>query len=225
MSIINIYHGSSKVIEHPIYDEGKSYNDYGRGFYCTEDIELAKEWASTLDIGGYANHYTLNTDDLRILNLSAAEYSSLSWLAVLMENRICRLGTAIEKRGRDYLLENFLPDYERYDVIIGYRADDSYFSFARAFIANTISLAQLERALRLGKLGEQIVLKSEKAFESIRFVDYSAVDNAVYYPMRKTGDENVKEAYQKELMLEDTAGIYIRDIIREEMKPGDDRLR
>lgn len=59
--------------------------------------------------------------------------------------------------------------YENYDVIIGYRADDSYFSFASAFLNNTISLAQLERAMFLGKLGEQVVLKSERAFSQLHF--------------------------------------------------------
>ena len=49
-----------------------------------------------------------------------------------------------------------------YDVIIGYRADDSYFSFAKDFINNTISVEQLAEAMRLGELGIQIVLKSER---------------------------------------------------------------
>ena len=51
-----------------------------------------------------------------------------------------------------------------------------YFSFARAFINNEISLAQLSYAMRLGKLGEQFVLKSPVAFERIRFVSYEIAD-------------------------------------------------
>ena len=39
-----IYHGSSRIIEKPLFNFGKKYNDYGIGFYCTEEMELAKEW-------------------------------------------------------------------------------------------------------------------------------------------------------------------------------------
>ena len=41
--VIDIYHGSPKVIERLVFGEGKVHNDYGRGFYCTEHAELAKE--------------------------------------------------------------------------------------------------------------------------------------------------------------------------------------
>ena len=40
-----IYHGSQQIVETPKFGIGKKYNDYGQGFYCTESIELAKEWA------------------------------------------------------------------------------------------------------------------------------------------------------------------------------------
>ena len=39
-----LYHGSEKIIQKPIYGQGKKYNDYGLGFYCTDSIDMAKEW-------------------------------------------------------------------------------------------------------------------------------------------------------------------------------------
>ena len=225
MSKMIIFHGSPNIVEKPVFGKGKKYNDYGQGFYCTEHAELAKEWACTEGVDGYANCYEIETDGLNILNLSSEEYTVLNWLAILLKNRIGRLSAPIEKRGREYLLQNFLPEYESYDAIIGYRADDSYFSFARAFVSNTISLKQLGYAIKLGKLGEQFVLKSEKAFDAIRFLDYTPADSTVYYPKRKARDEEAREAYLKELENEDLNGIYLRDIIREEMKQNDVRLR
>ena len=71
---------------------------------------------------------------------------------------------------RKYIFDNFNVDYKNYDIIKGYRADDSYFSFARSFVSNEISLKQLGYAMRLGKLGEQYVLKSKKAFDTIKFI-------------------------------------------------------
>lgn len=225
MSKIVLYHGSPEIIEVPIFGKGKSYNDYGKGFYCTQHIELAKEWACTEGTDGYANRYEIETDGLKILNLSNEEYTILHWLALLMKNRKGRLGTPIMKRGKEYLLEHYLPDISGYDAIIGYRADDSYFSFAKSFVNNAISLKQFGNAMRLGKLGEQFVLKSKKAFDTIKFLDYTVADNTEYYFKRKTRDDEARAAYYKELENEDLDGIFMRDIIREDIKPNDPRLR
>ncbi len=225
MSKLILFHGSSKIVECPEFGKGKSYNDYGKGFYCTEHIELAKEWACSEGIDGYANRYEIETSNLSILNLSSPEYTILNWLAILMIHRKGRLSTSLAVRGREYLIENFLPGFENYDAIIGYRADDSYFSFARSFVLNEISLKQLSCAMRLGKLGEQFVLKSQKAFDSIKFLDYTIADHSIYYFKRKVRDEEARAAYRKEIEKEDMDGIYMRDIIREAMKSDDPRLR
>ena len=225
MSKLVLYHGSPDIIEKPVYGKGKTYNDYGQGFYCTENLELAKEWACTEGIDGYANQYEIETNDLKILNLSSGEYTMLHWLALLMTYRKIRLSTPVMKRGAEWLKEHFFLDIDEYDVIIGYRADDSYFSFARAFVNNEISLEQLSRAMRLGKLGEQFVLKTSKAFETIKFVSYQVADNTVYYAKRKARDDGARTAYFEELEKEDINGIYMRDMIRGEVKVDDPRLR
>ena len=224
MKKLNIYHGSSIIIEKPLFGYGKKYNDYGQGFYLTENLEIAKEWACTESTSGYANHYEINTDGLKVLNLLLDEYTILNWLAILMDNRKVRLSTPIAKRGRDYLLNNFLPDYKGYDVIIGYRADDSYFSFARSFVSNEISLKQLAYVMKLGKLKEQFVLKSEKAFKAIKFIDYEVANKEIYYAKRKARDHEARKGFYRELENEDINGIFMRDIIREEMKNDDERL-
>lgn len=225
MSKLTIYHGSSEIIEKPQFGKGKTYNDYGRGFYCTEHMELAKEWACTEDVDGFVNQYEIDLSKLKVLNLSSDEYTILHWLAMLMKHRKVRLSTPVMKRGREWLMEHFLPDAEGYDAIIGYRADDSYFSFARAFVNNEISLNQLSYAMRLGKLGEQIVLKSKKAFDEVNFVSYETCDNTIYYAKRKARDDEAREAFHAEIEKDDLNGLYMRDILREEVKPDDARLR
>ena len=222
---MRLYHRSDNIIEKPVYGKGARYNDYGKGFYCTENLELAKEWACTEGIDGYANQYELETDGLKILHLSSGEYTILHWLALLMTYRKLRLSTPVMKRGAEWLKEHFLINIEDYDAVIGYRADDSYFSFARAFVSNEISLGQLSRAMKLGKLGEQFVLKSREAFEAIQFVSYIASDNTVYYARRKARDDAARAAFLAELEKDDMDGIYIRDLIRGEVKPDEPRLR
>ena len=225
MSKLILYHGSSNIIEQPVFSKGKAYNDYGKGFYCTEHVELAKEWACSENVDGYANRYEIDTSDLTVLDLSSSEFTILNWLALLMLHRKARLSTPLARRGKEYLIQNFLPDFEHYDAIIGYRADDSYFSFARSFVSNEISLKQFGYTMKLGKLGEQFVLKSQKAFKMLKFIDYAVADNTIYYAKRKVRDDEARTAYNKELENEDLDEIFMRDIFREEMSNNDPRLR
>lgn len=217
MEKLILYHGSSEIVRKPLYGTGRMHNDYGQGFYCTESLELAKEWACTENSNGYANEYELITDNLKILNLSDEKYNILHWLALLLDNRIIKVTTPIMKNSIEWLINNYYINVSEYDVIIGYRADDSYFAFARAFINNQISLKQLSYAMHLGKLGEQVVIKSEKAFDCIRFVDCFEADNLEYYIKRKKRDDDARIAFLKEMENEDKEGIYMRDILRGEV--------
>ena len=108
----------------PVFGYGKSRNDYGLGFYCTEDLTLAKEWAVTKDSNGYANCYSIETENLTCLDLNSEQYTILHWLSVLLENRIFDINTALAQEAKEYLLKNFSVPYNEYDIITGYRADD-----------------------------------------------------------------------------------------------------
>lgn len=221
---ITIYHGSNKIIGKPIYGVGKPYNDYGLGFYCTKHLELAKEWSCIENVDGYVNQYEIELNDLNILNLSNQEYTVLHWLAILVEYRDFVVKSPIMNRAKSWLKNKFKIDLEPYDVIIGYRADDSYFAFAKAFLNNEISLKQLSYAMHLGNLGEQIVLKSKRAFDCIQFQSYEFVDNKEYYPKRLARDRQARTAFFKELEKEDLNGIFIRDLMREDVNANDPRL-
>ena len=220
-----LYHGSPEIVQKPEYGRGKPYNDYGSGFYCTQNIDLAKEWACGENTDGFVNRYEINPAVLRILNLSSEDYTILHWLALLMKYRRVRITGSIMRQGMEWLTTHFLPDIDRFDAVIGYRADDSYFSFARAFVNNEISLKQLSYAMKLGELGEQFVLKSEKAFSAIRFISCEQVSNAMYFPRRKQRDEAARAAFREERDRDDLNGLFIRDIIRERILPDDPRIR
>ena len=168
---MDMYHGSpTTIINKPSIDYKNIHNDFSQGFYCTENKDLAKEWAVSSLRDGFCNKYALNTENLNILNLNTVEYSILNWIAVLVNHRLFTSNTPIERRAMKYLIDNFYINVNAYDVIIGYRADDSYFDYAQSFIQNTISLDQLSKAMYLGKLGEQIVIKSEFAFSNLIFI-------------------------------------------------------
>lgn len=113
----------------------------------------------------------------------------------------------------------------RYDIIVGYRADDSYFSFAQDFVLGVISLEKLSEAMRLGKLGEQIVLKSPKAFETIYFQNYENVDAEIYYIKKAEREREARREYRRRKKESaDIHELFMLDIMREGMENGDTRL-
>ena len=112
---MKLYHGSKYIIEQPVFGDGNPRNDYGLAFYCTENIEMAKEWAVSEDCNGFANEYEFGADGLKELNLLDEKYNILNWLAILLENRIFRSNSELAEEGKRYILDNFLPEYREYD--------------------------------------------------------------------------------------------------------------
>ena len=222
-----IYHGSQQIVEVPKFGIGKTYNDYGQGFYCTDNIELAKEWACPVKNDGYANKYILHLDGMNVMHLTNGQFNILNWLAILLSNRKFDITSPVGNSAREFILSRFMPDTTNVDVMIGYRADDSYFSFAEDFVNNTISLRDLNRAMQLGTLGEQIVLLSERSFKQIEFANYEIADYREYYFKRAERDQNARASYanQKKNLQQLMNDIFILDIIREDMKHDDPRLQ
>lgn len=221
--IITIYHGSEKIVEVPTFGEGKKNNDFGLGFYCTESEGLAKEWAVSSLRSGFANKYTLDTEYMRILNLNSPEYTILNWIAVLVEHRLFSIKTPVARRAKQYLIDNFSINVNAFDIITGYRADDSYFDYAESFLNNGISVEQLARAMKLGKLGEQIVIKSQFAFSRLKFEGFDVAEKDEFYVLRKSRDDEANRLYL-EMLEEEGDGLYIQDIIRGGIKNDDPRI-
>ncbi len=224
---MTLYHGSEFVVEKPQLTLGKEHNDYGRGFYCTEDKALACEWACKENNDGFANEYSLNPRGLRILNLLDPHYSILNWIALLLKNRTFSIQEEIAVDARDYVLENFLIDTSDYDVVVGYRADDSYFSYAQSFINNAMPIRSLDKALRLGKLGVQVALVGERAFTQLKFVSMEFADREIHYPRFFSRDTQARTIYRDEIKRSRSYrdDIFVMDILREEIKNDDARIQ
>ena len=190
-----LYHGSSHIVDQPKYGYGKPYNDYGLGFYCTEDLNMAMEWGVDRNRDGYANCYEMDCEGLRILDLNDPQYCILHWLRILLENREFDVPSSLAFDAKEYLLNTFDIAYKSYDAIIGYRADDSYFSFAQDFLNGTISYRQLNNAMHLGRLGQQFVLKSKRAFEQIRFTGSEIARSDAWYAKKMLRDRTARREY------------------------------
>lgn len=170
MGKIILYHGSPNKVVVPQFGFGEGKHDYGKGFYLTDNIELAKEWAVCRpdEMNGWVHKYELETDDLKILDFQ--KHNILSWLAELMKHR----DAADSKRYR-MLAKKFIAKYGvdtgKYDVIKGWRANASYFYIAKEFVRDNIDMDILEELLSIGGLGIQYCIKSELAYSKLTEVE------------------------------------------------------
>lgn len=167
MGRIILYHGTPDEIVLPKYGGGKEKHDYGNGFYLSENIELAKEWAVCRpnEMNGWVHEYEFNTDGLKILDFE--QHNVLAWLAELMKHR-----DAADSKRYHMLAKKFIAKYgmdtSEYDVIKGWRANASYFYIAREFVRDNIDVDILEELLSLGGLGIQYCIKTERAYSRLR---------------------------------------------------------
>lgn len=222
-----LLHGSQKIIENPSILFSNDHNDYGRGFYCTKSEEMAKEWACRKGSDGFVNKYLIDEKGLSTLNLADGKHSVLNWIAILLKNRVFSLNSPIAVEARKYLIEHFSVDTSKFDLVIGYRADDSYFRYAESFVENSLSLNELSKALYLGKLGLQTVLISEESFRRIRFISSSPAEGSVYYPKFIQRDTEARLAYSEQIAKSTMAkdDIFVLDILREGIGNDDPRIQ
>ena len=227
MSFMQLLHGTDHIIEVPDIHISNPHNDYGMGFYCTRVDEMAREWACKKNTDGFVNIYSLDTEGLKTLNLLDGNHTVLNWIALLLQFRTFKLDSAVALDARDYIIEHYAIDLGDYDIVVGYRADDSYFQYAESFVSNTLPLRSLNLALKLGKLGEQTVVISPKAFARLRFTDVYPVDKSIYYPKFLYRDTRARDTYRKEIKKSKSYrnDIFVLDILREEMSNDDPRIQ
>lgn len=167
MENLILFHGSPNEIVTPTFGLGNEKHDYGMGFYLTESIELAKEWAVCRpdETNGWVHKFEFDTEGLKILDFQ--QINVLSWLAELMKHR-----DASDTKRYRVLAQKFIEKYgidtSDYDVIKGWRANASYFYIAKEFVKDNIDIDILEDLLSLGGLGIQYCIKTEKAYAKLR---------------------------------------------------------
>ncbi len=194
MSKIILYHGTSDKTVVPTYGLGEDKHDYGRGFYLTENINLAKEWAVCVpnQENGWVHKYELDISELKILDFQ--EKNILSWLAELMKHR-----DASDTKRYKVLSEKFIERYgietEKYDVIKGWRANASYFYIAKEFVRDNVDIEILEELLSLGGLGIQYCIKSELSYSKLKQLESGliSVDYKEFHEKYNQRDVTVRQ--------------------------------
>ena len=166
MDKLILFHGTPDKIVVPTYGKGEEKHDYGQGFYLTESIDLAKEWAVCRpnEGNGWVHKYQLDTDGLKILDFQ--DKGVLAWLAELMKHRDADDSKRYRMLAKKFI-EKYGVDTKEYDVIKGWRANASYFYIAKEFVRDNIDMDILEELLSLGSLGIQYCIKSELAYSKL----------------------------------------------------------
>lgn len=171
-----LYHGSSFIIKEPNLEHSREDVDFGRGFYLTEDIEMAKKWASNKKTS-QINEYELDISSLKILKLKPND----TWLDYVASNR-------------GYV--DIKYDDDKYDVIIGPTADDKLYNTLDSYFSGLLSKDIAIKVLNIADFSEQVVLKSEKELENLHFVksiELSKEEKAHYYEMARNERKLVVE--------------------------------
>ena len=219
MSKLVLYHGSQKIVQKPVCGGSRPYTDFGPGFYCTEQIEAAKEWACMEHKDGYVNQYELEMGGLRVLDLTGDENLLLNWLALLITNRRIPITTPVMKKAFEQLQARFLPDLSEYDIVLGYCADDAFFSYVRAYIDDEISLSILMQRILMEKAEIQYVLKSQKAFRALAFRSVDRIDANEYSIKRKRRAEAQFECRCGAAETDSNCSLYEKAYGRKNKKP------
>lgn len=174
---IDLFHGSDHVVENPCFGFGRDDNDYGSGFYTTRIYNKAVSWAKSMGSPelSFVNKYSIDVETLNVVNLD--NFGVLAWIAEIAAHRPIK----------SELSSDFLPDFvNKYkidtsnaDIIIGYRADDSYTDVIGAFCDGLITCDEVQRLFYKGNLGEQYFIKSESAFRCLHFVGADNVSDII----------------------------------------------
>jgi len=209
---IILYHGSEHIIKIPEFGKGEINNDYGRGFYCTKNKGLAGEWAVLWsEQDGYINEYSFDYTGLKVLYLNQMPVEN--WIAVLVANRRGDYEEEYQRRIK-FFVDKFGLDISEYDVIEGWRADDAFFRYVENFFALALSVEKIKEALKFGDLGNQICLKSKRAFEVIKFRTHYPAPASRFLKPAEERDANAKRQYR--VMGDKTIGTLLVDLVGRE---------
>lgn len=196
-NIVTLYHGSNIVIDKVIYGAGKNDNDYGKGFYTTQDKKRAEEWAGLQRGDSVCNEYELNTEGLKVCNLD--DFGPLVWIATVMRGRGLH-DLNIDKVVASRFCDKYAIDISKYDIIIGYRADDSFFRIVEAFANRVLTVTDVVNCFYKAKLGIQVCLKTRRAFSKLKFIRSSKVSDTI-----------VKYALNNDRNARNTAKVFINN--------------
>lgn len=155
-----LYHGSSLAVERPNLSLSRKNLDFGPGFYTTANKNQAADFARKVAVRRASQMQTVSVYDF---NLEAAETN----LDVL---RFPSPGRA----WLDFVSKNRRSAYrgQPRDLVIGPVANDDVFAALIVFEQGILTAEQTLESLKVKKLYNQFVFKSEKALSFLQYLNF-----------------------------------------------------
>lgn len=156
-----LYHGSIDIVAAPEIREPNRTLDYGKGFYLTSSAQQAEAWVRRKlkdDITlGYVNTYEYDEDMEAMFETLVFELPDEAWLDFVMANRMN-------------------PDFKHnYDIVKGPVANDRVYASFALYEAGLLDKHELINELRAYKLVNQTLIHTERALESVKWIDAKEV--------------------------------------------------
>lgn len=161
--MIKLYHGTNAFFEQPDLSKCRPFKDFGKGFYLTPDLTVAKRMAERCversDWQGAPKYvYVYTFDDADLSELSIRRFTSVvneEFALFVMANRQMR---------------SKMPDHNRdnrYDIVVGPIADDRMGVLFRRFEDGEITLEFMTNELKFKKLSMQYSFHTTKALSKL----------------------------------------------------------
>lgn len=175
---MELYHVGFEIIKKPKINVGRKNADFGIGFYLSDDKNFSMCWArKRYNQKTYIIVYELDTTDLKIKKFRKDKY----WFRYIYLNR-----------------QGFKDRYKDYDVMIGPIANDTIFETYGVITSGVFSDEQSLELMKIGNRYNQVVIKSEKALNNLKFVEAKQIKDEEIDKYRKTVAEEEIE-YQSKL--------------------------
>ncbi len=156
-----LYHGSNTIVEKPKLVEQNRFLDFGYGFYTTTNKDQAENFSKKVIVrrGGKPIMNIYEFDDNAHTDLIVKRFSAPDeeWLDFVSAHR------------------NGSYEGEKYDVIIGAVANDDVYRTLQVYSSGLLTKEQALEALKVKKLFNQYVFATEKALDSLKFVEAKEV--------------------------------------------------
>jgi hypothetical protein len=148
--MMKLFHGGYLEIPSPDIHYGRTNADFGQGFYLSDSAEFAGRWVrekTGADI--IVNSYELDETGLNIKYFDRDR----EWFSYVFSNR------------------RSMPDkFNNFDIILGPIANDTIFDTMGIMTSGFLSDEEALRLLCIGPQYRQIVIKSERAAQQLKFI-------------------------------------------------------
>ena len=204
-----LFHGSKEGLKEIKIDGSRLNCDFGYGFYLGESYEQALNFIVQYPKSSIYS-FKIDIKDLKVKRFQC----DLEWMLAIAYYR----GKNEEIKNNNKILK-IIKEIEDADIIIAPIADNKMFNILSEFSLGEINMDVAIHSLSAYGLGNQYIIKTEKALNKLEFIE----NYYVSIPERQNASKkSLERAYQidtklKLAKMEYKTGLYIGEILNEKI--------